>query len=276
MNDILVADCGSTKCAWALLRADGSERRFASAGMNPALLDLPALESALAEGLGWLDLPGRVGEVFFYGAGCAGDGAGRMLAALEAALPGASVEVRSDLVGAARALFGDRPGIACILGTGSNSGYYDGKDIVRNVRPMGFILGDEGSGASIGRILLNQYFKGWLGEATRRDFEREYPSLTYDEVVRRVYREPGANRFLASFAPFVVAHMDDPRLAGRVDETFAAFFRESLAAYPGGLHLGFAGSLASAFAPRLQRLLGGRPASVLAAPLASLAAYPRR
>ncbi|MDE6126841.1 MAG: ATPase [Muribaculaceae bacterium] len=273
MSDRLVADCGSTKCAWALLRADGSGERFVSAGMNPAVLDRAVLESLLREGLSGLGRPGDVGEVWFYGAGCAGEGAERMRSALARLLPGADVEVSSDLLGAARALFGDAAGVACILGTGSNSGYYDGREIVRNVRPMGFIIGDEGSGASIGRTVLNQYYKGWLDESTRRDFEREFPALTYDEVIRRVYREPGGNRFLASFAPFAAAHMADRRLAERVDEGFAAFFRESLAAYPADLPVGFAGSLASAFEPRLRGLLGGRRATFAPSPLEALAAY---
>lgn len=274
MRNILVADCGSTKCAWALSRADGSEERFVSTGVNPAVMDSDVVESLLREGLAGRSAD--AGKVFFYGAGCAGEGARRMEAVLAGLFPSADIEVSSDLLGAARALFGDGAGIACILGTGSNSGYYDGRGIAANVRPMGFILGDEGSGASIGKIVLNQYYKGWLDEATRRDFEREYPSLTYDEVIRRVYREPGANRFLASFAPFAAAHMADTRLAERVGEGFAAFFRESLAAYPAGLPAGFAGSLAKAFEPILRELLGGREARFLAAPLEALAAYHRR
>lgn len=274
MKDILVADCGSTKCAWALLRADGSEERFVTTGVNPAVMDSEVVESLLREGRAGRG--GDVGKVFFYGAGCAGEGARRMEEVLAKLFPAAETEVSSDLSGAARALFGDGEGIACILGTGSNSGYYDGRKIVRNVRPMGFILGDEGSGASIGRIVLNQYYKGWLDEATRRDFEREFQTLTYDEVIRRVYREPGANRFLASFAPFAAAHMGDPRLAERVGEGFAAFFCESLAAYPAGLPVGFVGSLAKAFEPLLRKLLDGRSARFLAAPLEALAAYHRR
>lgn len=275
MKTKLIADCGSTKCAWALLRADGSEQYFTTAGINPAVMDLPMVEALLGEGLTEVDDLGLVEEIHFYGAGCAGEGARSMEAALRALAPGAEIEVRSDLLGAARGLFGDGSGVACILGTGSNSGYYDGREIARNVRPMGFILGDEGSGAAIGKIVINQYYKGWLDEATRGDFEREFPSLTYDEVIRRVYREPGANRFLASFAPFAAAHMADSRLAARVGETFDCFFRESLAAYPSDASVGFVGSLAKAFEPRLRTMLGDRPAKFLKAPLEALAAYHR-
>ncbi len=271
-KDILVADGGSTKCAWALLRADGSREYATAPGVNPSLLGLDEVAGALRGGLAPLATDG-VGEVRFYGAGCAGEGARRMEEALRGLFPGASVEVASDLLGAARALFGDGSGVACILGTGSNSGYYENGAITRNVRPMGFILGDEGSGASIGRVVLNQYFKGWLDEATRRDFEREFPGLTYDEVVCRVYREPAANRFLASFAPFAAAHMSDSRLAARVRGCFEAFVSESLAAYPADAPVGFAGSLAAAFAPMLRGLLPGRELTFVPSPLEPLAEY---
>ncbi len=275
MKDVLIADGGSTKCAWALLRADGTESFFTTPGINPSLLGFDVVAGALRDGLSAVETE-RVEKVFFYGAGCAGEGAGRMAEALGGLFPGAAIEVGSDLLGAARALFGGGEGVACILGTGSNSGYYDGWQIQRNVRPMGYILGDEGSGASIGRMVLNQYYKGWLDAATRRDFESEFPSLTYDEVVRRVYREPGANRFLASFAPFAAAHMGDQRLAQRVREGFEAFIRESLAAYPPRARVGFVGSLASAFAPMLREMLAGRELAFLASPIGPLAAYHRR
>lgn len=274
MSNILVADCGSTKCAWTLIEAGSCERLFESPGMNPAVNDPEVVAGWVAESLAGIERE-AVCEAHFYGAGCAGEGALSMRAALAAYLPDARVEVDSDLLGAARALFGHSAGVACILGTGSNSGYYDGCGIVKNVRPMGFIIGDEGSGAALGRMLLNQYYKGWLDEATRRDFEREFDTLTYDEVIRRIYREPGANRFLASFAPFVRSHTADPRLSERVREQFAAFISESLAAYPADLPVGFVGSLAAAFAPELSEMLGNRSATFLPSPIASLAAFHR-
>ncbi len=275
MSSILVADCGSTKCAWVLIDTPAGEKCFETPGMNPAVNAPEAVARWVAGSLAGIDREGVV-EARFYGAGCAGAGARAMEAALAAALPNALVEVESDLLGAARALFGHSAGVACILGTGSNSGHYDGAAIVKNVRPMGFIIGDEGSGAALGRMLLNQYYKGWLDEATRRDFEREFASLTYDEVIRRVYREPGANRFLASFAPFVRSHTADPRLAAGARGQFEAFVAESLAAYPADLPVGFVGSLGAAFAPELRELLAGREVAFLPSPIASLAAFHRR
>ncbi|MDE7142699.1 MAG: hypothetical protein K2O33_07400, partial [Muribaculaceae bacterium] len=214
MSDRLVGDCGSNKCAWAMLRADGSGERFVSAGMNPAVLDRAVLESLLREGLSGLGRPGDVGEVWFYGAGCAGEGAERMRSALARLLPGADVEVSSDLLGAARALFGDAAGVACILGTGSNSGYYDGREIVRNVRPMGFIIGDEGSGASIGRTVLNQYYKGWLDESTRAQAEELLELIKADARPENIVRSFSYSLAETEFADSLLDARHSPLRAG--------------------------------------------------------------
>ena len=126
----------------------------------------------------------------------------RMASLLQQAFPGAKVEAEGDMIGAARALFGNKPGIACILGTGANSCLYDGHRMVMNTPPLGYILGDEGSGAVLGKLFLNGIFKGTLSSAIQKKF-LEWSGLDYPTIINKVYREPLANRFLASLCPFI-------------------------------------------------------------------------
>ncbi|MGI6224037.1 MAG: ATPase [Prevotella sp.] len=200
---ILIADSGSTKTDWTLVDSEGSTT-FHTQGLNPVHSDLPILERILKDELK-PQIGEAVDEVYFYGAGCMGTSAKKMAEALKKVLGCNAVEVESDLVGAARALFGHCEGIACILGTGSNSGLYDGKDIVANIHPLGYILGDEGSGASIGKHFLNALYKGRLSKKLEDEFVEE-TGLNYENVIEKVYRQPLANRFLASLVGFVSQH----------------------------------------------------------------------
>lgn len=259
---ILIADSGSTQCTW--LMADGDRVvRVRTQGIN-ALLHTPAQIRATLSELPPCGVPDRV---FFYGAGC-GDGfpeATRTLTAELATRFGTErIEAASDLLGAARALFGGREGIACILGTGSNSGHYDGRRIVRNVPPLGYVLGDEGSGAALGRALLNGIFKGLI---PLREELLGRTGLSYEEVLRRVYREPFANRFLASLAPFVRSHLECPEVRQTVAECFGEFVAHNLVHYPEGLEVSFVGGVAAAFEPLLRDVLNhyGLDAGMIAA-----------
>ena len=198
---ILIADGGSTKIDWTIVSGI-SQKTFRSPGINPVLWDIGKIEQMLQEGLPH-EILSDVESVYFYGAGCLGRSAEKMHEALMRVVAhDAEIEVESDLLGAARALFGNERGIACILGTGSNSALYGGKEIISNIHPLGYILGDEGSGASIGKHFLNALYKGRLPESLRKDFETE-TGLTYDDVIDHVYRQPMANKFLASLVIFV-------------------------------------------------------------------------
>lgn len=190
-------------------------------------------------------------RVAFYGAGCFGEWSEKMKGLLEQVFPhSAAITVDSDLMGAAIALFGHHPGIACILGTGANSGLFDGESFVAHTNPMGYILGDEGSGASLGKGFLNLLYKGHLPTSLRQEFE-ETTGLTYAQVIQRVYREPLAARFLASLSPFIHAHLDEPQVRQMVADRFQAFFRLHIAPYRDAasftewpLPVGFVGSIA--------------------------------
>lgn len=224
---ILIADGGSTKIDWTIVSRI-SQKTFRSPGINPVLWDIGKIEQMLQEGLPH-EILSDVESVYFYGAGCLGRSAEKMQEALMRVVAhDAEIEVESDLLGAARALFGNERGIACILGTGSNSALYDGKEIISNIHPLGYILGDEGSGASIGKHFLNALYKGRLPESLRKDFETE-TGLTYDDVIDHVYRQPMANKFLASLVIFVSKRRKE--CAELLNEEFDNFIEKDILPY---------------------------------------------
>ena len=246
-----IADSGSTKCEWIF--GDGDRiLRLRTVGINAVQQSPDAIRAVLAE-LPPLD---GVEELRFYGAGC-GDSFPEASAVLRRELaarfgPGAAIGLGSDLLGAARALFGRGEGIACILGTGSNSCHCRGGEIVAHVPPLGYVLGDEGSGAVLGRNLVDGIFKGTI--PLREEFLRTF-ALTYAGLIRRVYREPAANRFLASFAPFIRAHLDCAPVREMVVRSFGEFAARNLSGYPAGLPVAFVGGVAAHFEEPLREAM---------------------
>lgn len=246
-----IADSGSTKCEWIFGNGDRI-LRLRTAGINAVQQSPDAIRAVLAE-LPPLD---GVEELRFYGAGC-GDSFPEASAVLRRELaarfgPGTAIGLGSDLLGAARALFGRGEGIACILGTGSNSCHCRGGEIVANVPPLGYVLGDEGSGAVLGRNLVNGIFKGMI--PLREEFLHTF-ALTYAGLIRRVYREPAANRFLASFAPFIRAHLDCAPVRKMVVRSFVEFAARNLSGYPAGLPVAFVGGVAAHFEEPLREAM---------------------
>ena len=252
---ILIADSGSTKTDWVLVNDNGQiQQRLTTAGINPyhqtdeeIVRSLPNLLSCGSSRASELPLQWERdgGRLFFYGSGCTPEQSPRIQALLMENLKSLlECEVYSDLLGAARAVCGKERGIACILGTGANSCLYDGERIVQNTPALGYILGDEGSGAVLGRRLLNALYKGRLPQHLREAFEQEM-SLTMSDVIERVYRQPMANRFLASLSPFVARHLDEPELRNMVIDHFREFLRHNIVPYNAPqLLIGFVGSMA--------------------------------
>ena len=228
----LIADSGSTKTDWCVV--DGGEVvfRMAGHGINPFQQNDAEVENIVNnEFTSSFDGVERIAEIEFYGAGCRDGMVPRMERLLRKLFVNAvKVEVCSDVLGAARALFGGREGIACILGTGANSCLYDGERITANVPPLGYVLGDEGSGAVLGRLFVNGLFKGGLPESLRDEF-LEDTGLTLAEIIRKVYREPLANRFLAGMSVFIHNHLENNELRALVVENFRNFFRRNVALY---------------------------------------------
>lgn len=249
---VLIADSGSTKCTW--IASDGARTtNVRTQGINAVQHSAEQIREALAE----LPPCDGVTSVRFYGAGCGEtfpEASEKLRRELEAHFGTTDITVESDLLGAVRALWGRGEGIACILGTGSNSCYYDGVRIVRNTPPLGWVLGDEGSGTYIGRQLVGNLLKGLCDESLRRLFFEE-ERLDYDEIIRRVYREGMANRFLASFTRFVARHIDRPELDELVCEAFRSFVRRNLAHYPADAEVSALGGVACHFERQLRHVL---------------------
>ncbi len=249
---MLIADSGSTKTDWALVGA-GAVVRLSTQGINPYQLSPEQIGGLLREELCPRLNGTEVGSVCFYGAGCRGQAVQEMTAEFTGLFPGSKVFVGSDLLGAARALCGTRAGVACILGTGANSCLYDGTSVVQNVSPLGYVLGDEGSGAVLGRRLVGDVLKGQLSRHLCDAFYRE-TGLTLDVVLERVYRAPFPNRFLASLAPFLHAHCEEDEIHYILMEEFRRFFRRNVTQYRRPeLPVHFVGSIAWHFSAELAK-----------------------
>ena len=248
----LVADSGSTKTAWAVV--ENPNHVIKTDGINPIFMDSDAIENTLRTQL-VPHLSQTITEVYFYGAGCANQEKNDVVKqALQAGFGDIKIEIASDLLGAARGLCKHQDGIACILGTGSNSCLYTNGNISWNVPALGFILGDEGSGAVLGKLLMGNLFKNQLPDEVKTDFEQTY-GLSMMDVIEKVYRQPLPNRFLASFGPFIAKHMAVPEVYNMVYGALESFIERNIKQYPyQELPVNFTGSIAFYFADILHNL----------------------
>ena len=275
---ILLADSGSTKTDWGLVENGKLVKSLRTSGMNPFQMS----EEAITEEIKYHlvpELPSTVlDEVHFYGAGCTKEKQPIVERALRANLTiNGECEVASDMLGAARGICGHKPGIACILGTGSNSCSYDGKNLVKNVSPLGFILGDEGSGAVLGKLLVGDVLKNQMPETIIKRFFEKY-DLTPAEIIDRVYRQPKPNTFLASFVPFLEENIDEPKIYNLVKESFRSFLRRNVMQYDGWqtLPIGFNGSIAKIYKKPLLEALeeeGMHLGRIIQAPMEAMVEY---
>ena len=228
---LLIADSGSTKTEWSLVRDNGETSGLITQGIPFYQTDeviASILRNELIDKIEWGGKP--LDMVCFYGAGVRPEMRSRMSRLLNEVLSSEHVTVESDLVGAARALFGHDEGIACILGTGSNSGLYDGSGIVASTPPLGFILGDEGSGATLGKLFLGALFKGLMPDGMREDYEHQTGQSVAD-VIEAVYRKPLPNRYLASTSKYILQHIEVQEVSDLVIDSFRLFFRRNLTQY---------------------------------------------
>ena len=225
MPQILIADSGSTKTDWAM-----GSLRLHTQGINPVHQSDEQIAAILRDEL-LPQLPASVDAIRFYGSGVRPDQEERVCTLLASVFPTASsVTAKSDMLGAAIALCGNDEGQPCILGTGANSCLYDGRTIVLNTPPLGFILGDEGSGAVLGRDFLNALYKGHLYDGARQEFEQHY-ATTLSDVITRVYRQPMPNRWLASLSPYIHNHLEEPTVHRIVVDNFRRFILRNILPY---------------------------------------------
>jgi N-acetylglucosamine kinase-like BadF-type ATPase len=230
---IIIADGGSTKTNWCLLNDAGQKIYFNTEGYNPYFVSTEYITESLFKDLpSDLDLD-QVTEVNYYGAGCSTDDKLKIVSdAMANVFTNANIYIGHDLLAAARALLGLDTGFAAILGTGTNTGLYDGKDISLNIDSAAYILGDEGSGCYIGKKLLTDYLRGYMPEVVRERFWETY-KLTPEQITDQVYTKPLANRFCASFSKFVYDNNVHAEYSRKIVKTsFVDFFENLVSHYP--------------------------------------------
>ena len=229
---ILIADSGSTKTDWCVVENGVLVQQIFTKGTNPFFQSEEEISNEIATAL----LPelktDEFDAVYFYGAGC---GFPDKIEIVHRAISKqlkvkGNVEVATDMLAAARGLCGREAGIACIMGTGSNSCYYDGENIVANVSPLGFILGDEGSGACLGKLMVGDLLKNQMNPGLKEKFLKQF-DLTPADIIDRVYRKPFPNRFLASLSPFLAQNINEPCVHELVLNSFKAFFKRNIMQY---------------------------------------------
>ena len=242
---ILIADAGATKIQWVVISEGKVVQQAETAGFNPYTMEPRILLDAAEKDLVPFINPGYIKEVFYYGAGCSTQFKCNIVEdVLKEVFEKADFEIYHDLLGAARALFGRSEGIACILGTGSNSCLYDGKNIKENVTSLGYFFGDEGSGAYLGKLFLTEYLRGRMPENIKQAFDKRF-GYSVENILDSVYNKPHPNRFLSSFSEYIGGFKDDPFIIGLVKRNFQDFFREQVTKYTGYLEkpIGVIGSV---------------------------------
>ena len=288
----LIADSGSTKTDWAIVTGASQPVVLNTQGINPVHQSREEIVRILREE--FVSLMASNPEVqklrssailtpqfplavYFYGSGIRPEMESLMTVLLRETFPQAqTIEAHSDLLGAARALCGRNEGIASILGTGANSCLYDGKDIIEHTPALGYILGDEGSGAVLGKRFIHDLYGGLLSDNIRVMFEKE-TKLNLAEIIKRVYRQPLANRFLASLSEFITNHLDEPEVRNVVIQNLIDFLRYHINPYHRqDLPVSFVGSIAWHYQDELREAadrLNYKLGTVLKTPLAGLIRY---
>jgi N-acetylglucosamine kinase-like BadF-type ATPase len=274
---ILIADSGGSKIDWRLLTADGTIVQANTPGFNPYYQPIEDLTRNFREVI-MPQVADGINKIFFYGAGVSSEK--NQLTIKNAFLeffPDAQIEIGWDLLAAARALCGHEPGIACIMGTGSNSCLYDGQRIIGNVANLGWILADEGSGANMGRKFLVDYLREIMPKELREQFHKRFP-LTREEFLERIYQQERPSAFLASFTKFIFQHLKEPYCYRLVYSSFSEFYENNVMKYENykNLKVHFTGSIAFYFSDILRQVANDKGITVkniLEGPIAGLTLY---
>lgn len=278
MTTVLIADSGSTKCEWRLIASGKTTKKIFTTGISPYFLKADEIKALLQKEL----LPKlkniAIDEIFFYGTGLKDNTNKKFIhLVLRTVFPNAKIEVQTDLLGAARALSQDEKGICCILGTGCNSCYYNGKKILKNSPGIGYILGDEGSGAYLGKKVIQYFLYRTFDEELMLTFDQKY-NITADEIIMNVYTRPQANRYLASFALFLAENRGHYMIENIIEDGLNDFFFTHLIKYRESwlYPVHFTGSIAFGFKDVLKALCHSyemQLGTILKQPMDGLAKY---
>jgi glucosamine kinase len=277
----LIADSGSTKTTWILLECDKIISTVSMAGLNPYFHSSESVEGLLRADLAHQIQGYPVEEVHFYGAGCSTPANNRMISdAIRVFFSDANVSVYHDILGAARALFGNDKGIACILGTGCNSCFYDGRNTISHIDSLGYLFGDEGAGSYLGKMFLGAYLKKEVPDDLRAAFDKQY-GYTLEDILNSLYSKPFPNRFLASFSLFLGTHREHPFVHAILMRSFQDFFEAHIRKYDEyqSTPVGFIGSIAYSYREYLASLAvekGLIISRILASPLEGLVDYHKK
>ncbi len=278
MEKKLIVDSGSTKTAWVFIEQGEKKLEFLTEGFNPYYLEKEGLQKLFAAILPDSLRKKAPGEIHFYGTGCSTlENCQTMRGLFSATFPQADIHVHHDLYGAALALFQESTGIACILGTGSNSCLWNGMEIVKSVPSLGYLLGDEGSGTYLGKLLLKEI----LSDKTDRQIQKlfyQYTGLDFGSILHKIYTESNANRWIASLSKFAGAHRDHPAIRKIIRKNFQDFIKEQIVRYDEyeSLPVAFTGSVAYHFQTILQEELKQHNihfSHVIKEPISGLVAY---
>ncbi|MFN8438047.1 MAG: hypothetical protein U0V72_10425 [Cytophagales bacterium] len=278
---IAIADSGTTKTSWLFVdKINNQKFEHKSIGFNPYYQSSENITSNIIHGLiPHLEFSSdKVESIFLYGAGCELESRKEQVAVgIRKAFPKAKVNVYHDLLAAARALFGDSEGIACISGTGANTCHYDGEKIVKNVESLGLALGDEGAGGYKGKLLVRDYMRKLMPPHIHEAFEKKYTERTPD-IMDAVYTKEFPSRYLASFTVFLAENIQDPYIQGIVEQSYTDMFDNMLVNYENykSLPLGYIGSVAYYFQDSLKKVAnkyGATVTKIIRNPLEDLAEY---
>ena len=242
----LIADSGSTKTTWILLEQNKVKETIGTSGLNPYFHDSESVEAVLRADLIPFVVEDNIREVHFYGAGCSTDYNNSMIRdAILLFFRKADVFIYHDILGAARALFGNDKGIACILGTGCNSCFFDGAELHSKVDSLGYLFGDEGAGSYLGKLFMGAYLKKELPQELRDLFDNQF-GYTLEDILNSLYNKPSPNKFLASFSLFLSPNREHPFVKALIRQSFQDFFNAHVKKYEDyrALPIGFIGSIA--------------------------------
>lgn len=248
----LIADSGATTTDWVLIQSDETIHRFKTEGISPIFMSGEEISNVITEKVLPQTSQHTIDYIRFYGSGCTAERADMVKNALRYSYYTADIVVYSDLIAATHALLGNRPGIAAIIGTGSNSCQWDGNKVTSQVPALGFILGDEGSGASLGKKLLSDALKNQLSPRLKDQLFKQY-NLTQDSIIENVYRQPFPSRYLAGFTPFMLENITNPAISNIIIQSFQEFLQRNIKQYDTtNYKVNFVGSVAYHFSEQLK------------------------